>query len=144
MFGALLIAIKAASIKKVPEPHIGSINCFSCFQLLSKIIPAAKTSFIGAWNFFVRYPLLCSDAPELFNNNVHSVSEICMWILKSGLFKSIDGRSFLYCLNWSTIASFTIKETYLLCVKYFEFTVEETLNVLSGLNILYLNFRLKI
>ena len=48
MFGGKFLAIIIASIKKVPDPHIGSKNEVSLFHFVSKIIPAASTSFIGA------------------------------------------------------------------------------------------------
>jgi hypothetical protein len=44
----VLVAIIAASINRVPEPHIGSIKFFSPLHPVFNIIPAANTSFIGA------------------------------------------------------------------------------------------------
>ena len=47
-FGAIFLAIIAASIKIVPVPHIGSNKSDFLSHPDIKIIPAAKTSFRGA------------------------------------------------------------------------------------------------
>src|SRR5690554_7574792 len=65
MFAGMLQAIIAASTKNVPEPHIGSKKSVCPSQPLIIRIPAAKTSLIGAILVAVRYPLWCSEAPEV-------------------------------------------------------------------------------
>ena len=47
-FAGILQAIIAASAKRVPPPHIGSIKSLWPVQPAFKIIPAANTSLIGA------------------------------------------------------------------------------------------------
>jgi len=46
--GAMSNAINAASMGKVPDPHMGSTNGDAAFQPDSRIIPAASTSLKGA------------------------------------------------------------------------------------------------
>ena len=58
MFAGILQANIAASIKKVPLPHIGSKKSFLASQPERLISPAASTSFIGAILVEVLYPLL--------------------------------------------------------------------------------------
>ncbi len=48
MPGGIPMAIMAASISKVPEPHMGSKNEVSPRQPDFRIIPAASTSLSGA------------------------------------------------------------------------------------------------
>ncbi len=64
MFAGILFAIIAASIKIVPEPHIGSIKFSSPVYPDNRTIPAAKTSLIGAMFVAVLYPLLCKESPD--------------------------------------------------------------------------------
>ena len=60
----MLQAIIAASIRIVPEPHIGSIKFSSPVNPDSITIPAANTSLIGAILVAVLYPRLCNESPE--------------------------------------------------------------------------------
>ena len=46
--GFMLAAIRAASIRKVPEPHIGSTKLLSPLHPVFIMIPAARTSLMGA------------------------------------------------------------------------------------------------
>ena len=46
--GAMFLANRAASMRMVPEPHMGSIKSVSPFQPERRIIPAASTSLRGA------------------------------------------------------------------------------------------------
>ena len=52
--GAIPAASMAASIKKVPEPHIGSISGSSALQPLKRRRDAASVSVIGAFPAFSR------------------------------------------------------------------------------------------
>ena len=69
-------AIIAASIKIVPEPHIGSIKFDSPDHPDIITRPAAKTSLIGAIFVDDLYPLLCKDSPELSSETVHKFLSI--------------------------------------------------------------------
>ena len=71
MPGGMPSAIIAASINKVPDPHIGSTKGVSPRHPDFRIIPAANTSLRGASVWASRYPRLCSDSPELSNESVH-------------------------------------------------------------------------
>jgi len=46
--GARLVAINAAYIAKVPEPHIGFTKAPNLFHLVDKIVAAANASNMGA------------------------------------------------------------------------------------------------
>ena len=58
-------AICAASIKKVPLPHIGSNRVWPGFQAVIDKMPAAKFSFRGASPFSSRQPRLNNASPEV-------------------------------------------------------------------------------
>ena len=63
--GGIAKAIWAASIKKVPLPHIGSNNVCPGFQAVKDKMPAAKFSFRGASPFSSRQPRLNKASPEV-------------------------------------------------------------------------------
>ena len=83
-WAACLVAIMAASIRKVPEPHMGSTSGTPSFQPDSFKRPAAKTSLMGAVPRLWRYPRLNSVAPEVSREMVHQSSRIKILILMSG------------------------------------------------------------
>ena len=58
-------AIWAASIKKVPLPHMGSYSGIEACQLVNRKMPAAKFSFKGASPFSSRQPRLNKGSPEV-------------------------------------------------------------------------------
>ena len=76
MFAGIRQAIMVASIKIVPEPHIGSIKFSSPVYPESNTNPAAKTSLIGAIFVELLYPLLCKESPELSKETVQKSSFI--------------------------------------------------------------------
>ena len=55
----------AASIKRVPEPHIGSTKVLPGLQGTSSIIAAANVSLIGALFALSLYPLLWRAVPDV-------------------------------------------------------------------------------
>src|SRR5699024_886567 len=68
--GAILRPINAASIGIVPDPHVGSTNGRSLYQVVKAIKAAAKFSFRGAPPFSVRYPLLNKLSPVVSSVNM--------------------------------------------------------------------------
>ena len=63
--GGICLAICAASIKKVPLPHIGSNKGMSACHPVNANIPAAKFSLSGAAPFSSRQPRLNKASPEV-------------------------------------------------------------------------------
>ena len=123
MLGGIFLAIINASQINVPDPHMGSIRGVSELQPLNFRIPAAKTSFKGATPVIVLYPLLKSGSPDVFHNKL-TWSWVTLTInLWSGATLSTLGLVPLFLLNWSTIASFIFKETYLEWLKNGECTM---------------------
>ena len=79
-------------MRKVPEPHMGSIRSVSPFQPLSIMMPAASTSLMGASVCATRQPRLNSGSPLLSSDRVTSRPE--MWTSNriSGLLSLMLGR----------------------------------------------------
>ena len=48
MPGAMFLAMSAASMAIVPEPHMGSMKSVSAFHPVMSMMPAASTSLSGA------------------------------------------------------------------------------------------------
>ena len=65
MPGAILAAIMAASMGKVPLPQKGSTRIRSGFHGVSMSRAAASVSVMGALLVKVRYPRLCRESPEV-------------------------------------------------------------------------------
>ena len=63
--GALFIAIIAASIAGVPEPHIGETNGVLPSHLSAMMHAAARVSCIGAEPGIFLYPRFESGSPEV-------------------------------------------------------------------------------
>src|SRR5574344_1324888 len=128
--GLILWAISAASMRRVPEPHIGSMKSVSPFHPVISIIPAARTSLRGASTDSCLYPRRCRLSPLESRLNVQLSSAI--WILSriSGFEILILGLLPVFSRNWSTIASLTLCATTLECLNSSEKTTESTENVL--------------
>ena len=92
MPGAMLRAISAASISKVPEPHMGSIKSHSPSHPVIIIMAAASTSLMGLSTEAWRYPLLCRLSPEESRLSVQDLSEMCTLNLMSGEATLMLGR----------------------------------------------------
>ena len=70
--GAILLAIIAASMGKVPLPQNGSTKMRSFFQGVSNKSAAARFSAIGALAVSFLYPLLCRESPVVSSATVTS------------------------------------------------------------------------
>ena len=79
--GLMLAAIRAASIRNVPEPHIGSAKSVSPRHPVVMMMPAARTSLIGASVCSSRYPRLLSGSPLESSEMV--TRSPSMWTLNS-------------------------------------------------------------
>ena len=89
--GAIFIAFKAASIRIVPLPHIGSTTKWLPLTLDKSAIAAARVSFIGASFDSARYPRLWSPAPEVSSITLTLSFIIRNWIWCSGPLSSSQG-----------------------------------------------------
>ena len=104
----MFAAIRAASMRNVPEPHIGSAKSQSPRQPVLRMIPAARTSLIGASVCSARYPRLERGSPLESSEMVTRLSEICTSKILSGLATLIDGRLPHVSEKWSTMPSLTL------------------------------------
>ncbi len=105
--GGIPAIICAASIRIVPEPHIGSSNGIPGFQPVIRSNPAARFSRSGASPVSVRHPRLNKASPEVSRYKVTLWASRKADIRISGLWVSTFGRSCRRLRKRSTIASFT-------------------------------------
>ena len=103
--GAILAAIMAASIGKVPLPQKGSTRILPAFQGVSSISAAARFSAMGAFAVSLRYPLLCKDSPVLSSPTVTSSF---IRNTRTGKFSPSSGNQLIsyWAFSRSTIAFF--------------------------------------
>ena len=95
----MLAAMRAASMRNVPEPHMGSTKLLLPSQPLSFMMPAARTSLIGASVCATRQPRLYSGSPEESSEMVTSSLDMCTSNFRSGAVRRIDGRFWYFSMK---------------------------------------------
>ena len=137
--GATSAAINAASITRLPAPHIGSTRPTAPLsaraisgQPARSRIAAARFSFSGAAPCGPRYPRRCRLSPDRSMASVATSRSICRFSCTSGVATSTDGRPPVRSRNWSTTASLTFSAAYCVCVIADRPVVQSTASVPSA------------
>src|SRR5690606_10779689 len=110
--GVRFCAISAASMAKVPEPHIGFTKGDFLSHCVAMMVEVANASNIGALPGCLRYPCLDNVSPEVSRKISALSSTQCRWITALERSAPELGRFPFLSFILSTMASFTLTLAY--------------------------------